>query len=57
MKLCRYLKFAILKNGIAIKGQNVCKQLRDQRNSAQVLLEIPKAFAIYPYSDCGFLFG
>ena len=40
MKLDDIKKFANLKNGIGIEGQNVCKQVRDQRNSAQVLLEI-----------------
>ena len=49
MKLDDIKKFAILKNGIGIEGQKICKHVRDQRNSAQVLLEIeknPKAFAI-----------
>ena len=49
MKLDDIKKITILKNGIGIEGQKVRKQVRDQRNSAQVLLEIeknPKAFAI-----------
>ena len=33
-------KIEILKNGIGIKGQKVCKQVRDQRNGARMLLEI-----------------
>ena len=40
MKLDDIKKFAILKNGIGIEGQKVHKQVRDQRNSAQMLLEI-----------------
>ena len=40
MKLDNIKKFAILKNGIGIKGQKVHKQVRDQRNGAQMLLEI-----------------
>ena len=41
MKLDGTKKFAILKNGIAkgSKVKKVCKQVRDQRNGAQVLLE------------------
>ena len=39
MKLDDIKKFAILKNGIGIKGEKVCKQVRDQRNGAYVLLE------------------
>ena len=32
-----FKKNAILKNGIGIEGQKVRKQVRDQRNGAQVL--------------------
>ena len=39
MKLDDIKKIAILKNGIGIEGQKVCKQVRDQRNGTQVLLE------------------
>ena len=38
MKLDDIKKFAILKNGIGIKGQKVHKQVRDERNGAQMLL-------------------
>ena len=31
--------FAISKNGMGIEVNKLCKQVRDQRNSAQVLLE------------------
>ena len=40
MKLDVITKFAILKNGIGLKVKKVCKQVRDQRNGAQVFLEI-----------------
>ena len=30
---------AFLKNGVGIEGQKVHKQVKDQRNGAQVLLE------------------
>ena len=42
MKLDDIKKFAILKNVIGIEDQKVRKQVRDQRNCAQVLLEIEK---------------
>ena len=42
MKLDDIKKLAILKNGIGIEDQQVRKQVRDQRSSAQVLLEIEK---------------
>ena len=54
VKLDDIKKFAFLKNGIGIEGQKVFKQVRDQRNGVQVLLENEnKSKSIcYPYSDC-----
>ena len=42
---------------LGLKVKKVRKQVRDQRNSAQVLLENEnKSSSIcYPYSDCGYL--
>ena len=40
MKLDDIKKFAILKSGIGIEGQKSMQKVRDQRNGAQVLLEI-----------------
>ena len=34
-----FKKFVISKKGIGIKSQKICKQVRDQRNGAQVLLK------------------
>ena len=42
MKLDDIKKIAILKNGKGSKIKKLRKQVRDQRNSAQVLLEIEK---------------
>ena len=50
--------FSILKNGIGIEGQKICKQVRDQRSTeankdgAQVLLENKNKSICYSYSDC-----
>ena len=33
------IKNLIIRNGTGIKGQKVCKQVGDQRNGVQVLLE------------------
>ena len=43
------IKITISKNGIGIKGQKVDKQVRNQRNGAQVLLENETTLYILKY--------
>ena len=58
-KLDEFKKFAILKKGIGIESQNLCKQFDDQKTiqtrwNSIVAIEQKvdsKAFC-YPYSDC-----
>ena len=48
-----FKKFAIVKNGIGIKGQKAHQQVlvRDQRNDVQALLKNDLKHLLYPYSD------
>ena len=48
-----FKKFAIVNNGIGIKGQKAHQQVlvRDQRNDVQALLKNDLKHLLYPYSD------